>query len=669
MTVRRDAHGVPTVRGATVDELAFEQGRVTAIDRGDQIELDRLHAQGRTAEVLGIGAAGWDTFARQSLLAETARDCFGRMDTETQRFCAAYVAGVEAGLGHRPHQRQPGSWSPWTPLGIFLVQHILFGTFPTKLWRARVAGALGRDALDLIGGEGPALSGSNAWAAGGGRTVSGSPIIAGDPHRVLESPGVYQQVRLVGPDIDVVGLAFPGVPGVQHFAHAGDVAWAITNAMADYQDLYTERLRRSGGTVEALGVEGWYAADVRTEKVDVRGADPLTVEVIVTRQGPVIVGGPDGGEALSLRTAARVGRDLGFDAFLPLLRARSVEDVDRALDRWVEPVNNVVIADTAGRVRYRVAGRVPRRDDLARRVPVPAWDEQHTWMGWVDPLPSTDVAPDEFLVTANERRGPESEPIGHEFAPPHRADRLRSLIGERRDLTVDVARTFHLDTALEPALRLRTVLAAATDLTDDATGLRAVIDAWDGRMDSDSAGAAAFAAVRGAFVRLLADQPVFAALRERSPYPSLFDPWVDAVGRLSQELDRILTTTPCPWGIDVVAVAGRALEEIALSGWPATWGATHVWAPAGVPAVALSGDTECVLSTSSVPGVTDTVLRGPVARYVWDLADRSASRWIVPLGASGDPADPHHHDQLSAWAAGQLVPVPDDRTPTIEEQP
>jgi penicillin amidase len=43
---------------------------------------------------------------------------------------------------------------------------------------------------------------------------------------------------------------------------------------------------------------------------------------------------------------------------------------------------------------------------------------------------------------------------------------------------------------------------------------------------------------------------------------------------------------------------------------------------------------------------------------VWDLADRDASRWIVPLGASGDPADPHHHDQLELWATGRLVAVP-----------
>lgn len=656
MSVSRDAFGVPTIRGTSIDDLAFEQGRITAADRGDQIELDRLHAEGRTAEVVGIGGVGWDAFARQSLLAETARECFARADTATQRFCAAYVAGVEAGLA--PERRLPGVWSPWTPMGIFLVQHVLFGTFPTKLWRARVVAALGEDALDLIGGEGPALSGSNAWVAGSGRTRSGRPLIAGDPHRVLTSPGVYQQVRLVAPDVDVVGLAFPGVPGVQHFGHAGDVAWAITNAMADYEDLFVEQLRRTSDGVEARGADGWYAADARTESVDVRGADPVSVEVVVTRQGPVVVGGADRGEGLSLRTAARVGRDLGFGAIVPLLRARSVDDVDRALDRWVLPVNNVVSADRTGRARYRVAGRVPVRDHRARLAPVPAWDEQHAWTGWVDSLPSTEVGPDDVLVTANERRGPESVAIGHEFAPPHRADRLRALLADRTDLDAADAATFHADTCLAPSVPLRALLARADGLGTEARRLQTDVIAWDGRMDASSAGAAAFAAVRAALVRRLADQPAFVALREPSPYPSLFDPWVDLTGRLAQELDRLLARTPTPWGVDLVVLARLALEEVALSGVPDAWGSTHVWAPAGVPAVALSGDTECVLSTSSVPGVTDAVLRGPVARYVWDLADRDASRWIVPLGAAEDPADPHHHDQLEHWVAGRLVPVP-----------
>ncbi|NDZ81403.1 GNAT family N-acetyltransferase, partial [Streptomyces sp. SID10853] len=77
--------------------------------------------------------------------------------------------------------------------------------------------------------------------------------------------------------------------------------------------------------------------------------------------------------------------------------------------------------------------------------------------------------------------------------------------------------------------------------------------------------------------------------------------------------------------------------------------------PGGWPG--LSGDHDCVLSTSSVPGLTHHASRAPAARYVWDLARRDDSLWAVPLGASGIPGDPHRLDQLPLWVRGGLVPV------------
>jgi penicillin amidase len=83
--------------------------------------------------------------------------------------------------------------------------------------------------------------------------------------------------------------------------------------------------------------------------------------------------------------------------------------------------------------------------------------------------------------------------------------------------------------------------------------------------------------------------------------------------------------------------------------------------------VELSGDSDCVLATSSVPGVSDACWRGPVARYVWDLTDRARSRWVVPYGASGHPGDPHFADQTPLWARGELIPLTTDwRTLTVD---
>jgi penicillin amidase len=238
------------------------------------------------------------------------------------------VAGInqalEDGLRGGPEFEESGTaptpWHAWTPLGIFLVQHILFSTFPNKLFRAHVARTLGPDAVGLFSIEAPVWSGSNAWAVHGSATASGRPLIAGDPHRLLELPGVYQQVRLACPEFDAIGFAFPGVPGLPHFGHTGHTAWAITNAMADYQDLFEEELRRvsagaaPAGTepaasrpagIEARGPLGWEPAVVGTETIHVRGGRPVEVDIIETARGPVIAGGPDGG-ALSLRFPARV---------------------------------------------------------------------------------------------------------------------------------------------------------------------------------------------------------------------------------------------------------------------------------------------------------------------------------------------------------------------------
>jgi penicillin amidase len=89
---------------------------------------------------------------------------------------------------------------------------------------------------------------------------------------------------------------------------------------------------------------------------------------------------------------------------------------------------------------------------------------------------------------------------------------------------------------------------------------------------------------------------------------------------------------------------------------------------ASVPRTPLSGDTGSVLRTTSVPGVTDACSFGPAARYVWDLRDRRASRWVVPFGASGDPASPHFADQLPLWARGELIPLVTDWHLLTEEK-
>lgn len=616
----RDAYGVPHLRAESVTDLAHGQGRVTARDRAWQLEWLRLRSTGATAAVVGGELAeAWDAFAGRMEIEETARRALAACSAETQAFVTSYAAGVNAGLAgadpgavpelaHLGHA--PGEWEPWTPLAAHLAQQILFGGIGEQLWERHARAVLGDDAR-LLSHEGVQVAGSNAWVAGGARTASGLPLLAGDPHRTIEQPGIYQQVRLACDDpddpFDVLGYTFVGMPGVQHFAHAGEVAWGITNACADYQDVVED------GSGLSLG----------------RG--------------------------VGVRTASWVLGDLGFDALLPLLRARSVDDVDRAFEHWVEPVNNLVVADRTGALRYRIAGTVPVRDAGG------------AWTGWLAEPNRADAGPDEVIVTANERRGPESEAVGSSFSPPYRARRIAELLAGRSGFTTADFAAIQDDALLPTVAVLARLVPGA-------------FDDFDGVMAADSAPAARFAAWRSALVRRLADQPALAGLATPGPahdHGPLFAASFDHVARIGLALPTLAAEAlagRAPFGIDLPALARAALDD--LDDVPASWGATHVATPlhalapfgfdAGIAHLPVSGDQDAVRTMGSWPGITDAATRGAVARYVWDLADRTAGGWVVPTGASGVPG-PHLADQLHPWIEGRLLPIVTDWDQLVED--
>lgn len=716
----RDAWGVPHVRASDELELAEAQGRVTAHDRAWQIETDRWRAEGRLAEHVGAAGLAWDRFARQARLADTARRAYDALGDDDRTWVDAYVRGVNTVLGSVPPPveveqldarfggRVPFEpWPAWMPLGVLLVAHALFSTFPRVLWHDHVARTLGPDAVALFDGSradgteagGAPTSGSNAWALHGSRTASGFPLLAGDPHRLLELPGVYQQVRLACDAYDVVGLAFPGVPGVQHFGQTASAAWGITNAMAHSAEVARERLRSVGSTVEALGPDGWEPVHRHDEVVRVRGGDDVRVEVVETAHGVVLTGARAGSgtarapglgtpgagstagaapdeaprdavvDAVSLRLPARVDADLGFACLRPLLRSRTALDVADALRGWVDPVNRVLAADTGGTVLSLTVGRVPTRSPDERRLPLDASTDAARpvpWRALPGPVPVVDVA-----VDANERPTRPGIALGHVYAPPHRAHRIAALLDAQADRPLgpgDLA-AIHGDTLLGGADRLLTWVEEADGLSDAASSVRAVLLAWDRRMDAGSTAAGAFAAWRSALVARLAAHPALAPLHAPHGHGEVLDPWFSVAARVADALP-VLLASAAP-DLDASAHVRAALEDVAAR-TPGPWGerhrvvASHVLDdvpgcdPPALPDVPLAGDADCVRCTGSTPSVTDRAWRGSVARWVWDLADRERSRWGVPFGASGDPRSAHHHDQHETWVRAETVEVVTD---------
>lgn len=269
-------------------------------------------------------------------------------------------------------------------------------------------------------------------------------------------------------------------------------------------------------------------------------------------------------------------------------------------------------------------------------------------------------------------------PLGVEFAAPHRARRIRELVNARTDWSVDDMPSIHTDTFLGSAGAVLDLLTDLDDLSPEAVALRTDLLGWDRHMDAASTTASSYAALRKALISRLTDH--FTVL-ENAEVAELFAPWMDPLTHVSYALESLIDAR-LP-SINLTWLARESLEEVAARKPRPPWGETHQLSPLHAlrgPVFArdeepldlgLSGDHHCVLSTSSLPGLTDVCIRASAARYAWDLADRTASSWVVPLGASGVLGDPHHHDQLPMWLQGSLAPAVgavarEDRGYTVE---
>jgi penicillin amidase len=716
----RDPWGIPHVRAAGEEDLFFAQGFATAQDRLWQMDYDRHQALGRWAEWAGPVGLNRDRLLRASGMGLAARADLKAASPEAQRMVAAYARGVNAFIEttrslpveYTLLEEQPEPWEDWHCLAVYKIRNTLLGTFEPKLWRTRLLRRFGPERLAALvksypqghlltvppGAEYLGLDldpeavlrplaagwldgvdlGSNAWALGGQYTASGLPLVGGDSHRGLEAPNVYYQVHLACPQFEVSGHAVPGVPGALHFCHNQHVAWGMTHGMADTQDLFAEQFREGGR--EYLFKGEWRPAQVRREKIAVRGGTAVEVEITRTHHGPIIAGDPKNGKALALADPGLIEATPWLDAVRDAMRARSVAELDQAFSRWTDRVNNYAVADAQGHFGYLHAGKIPVRGEANGWVAVPGWTGEHEWKGYIPhaELPRALDPEAGYAVTCNQRVAGADYPyyVGLLFAPQHRARRVQSHLRELQKrggaALGDLAR-IHAERLSLPARVWARALLAVQPLDGDSARAQELLRSWDGRMDRD-----------------LPQPLINTAVKE------------EVLGRVSAALMGDLAGAPGSEAhlrqLELQLVLGLEKGEEGLlppgQGWPEVlagvlregmarlreqlgnepakwrWGQAHHTQPRhplspffpeaaqylDPPQVEAHGDGDTPLAGGYSHAAPFAVATASVNRYLFDPADWNQCRWIAPLGASGHPASPHRADQAQRWADVEYIP-------------
>lgn len=722
----RDSLGIPHVRAASLRDAFFGQGFAHAQDRLWQMVFDRARADGRGAELAGRTLLESDRLMRRLDLNASARADYEAFDDDTRMMLDAYAAGVNAFIDTTttlPVELDllgvtPERWQPWDGGAIFKVRHVLMGTWGTKLWRARVLAALGPESLPSLGlrsGEGrvaivppgaeyaaavldlaplmpavealsrmPEAAGSNTWVVSGRRAASGKPLAGGDPHRFLDVPNVYYQNQLTWPDGDVVGYSFAGIPGFPHFGHNQQVAWCITHGMADYQDLYIERFREDGGQLEYEVNGEWWPAATRRETIAVRGGEPVEIDVVATRHGPVVVGDPATGVAMALRYTALDRPNPGFQCLVPQMRATSVAELDEAMRDWVDPCNNLTMADVHGTIGYLHRGRVPVRHAANGWLPAPGWTDEHEWQGDIpfEELPRSRDPETGWIGTANNEVVGDDYPyyLSLDYAPPYRAMRVIARLEELDGATIDDIEAMHGDRVSIPSHWLAGALAGLS--VDDPLQKAAQerLAGWDGVMDKELVEPAIYAVTREHLTRQVLRRPMGAALAP-NPYPgepAALGPAARLWSQIPQMLrdgDTSLLAEGESWETPLADAFADAVaflrDELGgdIDAW--RWERLHrtrpvhplsallpEWADAlNPPSVSLGGDADTLQAAGTFPGQSYAINGTSVARYAFDLGSWDESRWVSPLGASGHPGSRHYADQAEAWSAVRIHPM------------
>jgi penicillin amidase len=526
----------------------------------------------------------------------------------------------------------------------------------------------------------PAGAASNAWAVTAERTVTGAPLLAGDPHMPSRLPGLLHVAQLAGATFDVIGATVPGVPLVL-MGHNGRVAWGMTAGLADAADCYVETLD-SAAPNRYLTPDGWVTGATRIERIAVRDRATVEETVLETRHGPVVGPAlPGERRAIALRSSALEPGDT-FGPLVACCRAADTATFDAAVARLRGAPFNYVYAGRDGAIGYRLAGGVPRRGHGAGLLPGD---------GATANAPPALIEPAEMpraryaggpavVVSANQAPGGDAE-LGEDWCERWRAERIDALVrGTARHSVASFAALQH-DTRSEPLARLAALLVERRLLGDAVA--EALLSSWDGRVEAASAAAAvveltlaeAARALTGRLAGPGARTPLGAGLGvafASSSFSARMQGWV---------LHALETAGP-PWcdGFEdrdrlLRAAATRALARLRAERGASPqrwrWGQLHRWEPghplAGVPLFGrlvargpfpFPGDTNTVLqggvSVQRVPGPVGVL---PSYRQVIDLAAPDRSLFQLATGNSGIPGHPRYDDCIAEFRAGLHRPL------------
>jgi len=528
----------------------------------------------------------------------------------------------------------------------------------------------------LDGFDDPLLvPGSNNWVVSGAHTATGKPLLSNDMHLGHQVPSVWYETHLNGPGYDVAGVTFAGMPFIV-VGHNQHIGWGFTNVGPATYDLYIENFNARG---EYQTPMGWQQPQHRREIINVRGGTPVTLDVAITRHGPVI------SDIFSGETRKLALKWTAFDPgvmelpFFGVNRAENWQEFRQAISQMGIPSQNAVYADIDGHIGYITTGKVPTRKQPSQGVPVSGIDDANEWTGYIpfDQMPSTLDPPSGIIGTANGRVSPDGYPfqLGLEWVSAERTQRIYRVLRQDKKFTSADMLALQTDvtSAYDSMLAQRFVYAVDHNkhASDKAHKAADILRSWNGSVDASSAAPTIVARSRRELERMMLE-PKLGGAPEKSTVPTgwrlyrweMSNVWLE--NALRNQNKGWLPASFASYDDLMAAAVEKAITASAVPGdlskW--TWGEQVAlnlehplfgripyfsrYAGPGHAPQSGNGNTVKQVGTSF----------GPSQRLTVDFSNLDATNLNITTGESGNIFSPYFMDHWPAWYHGTTFPLP-----------
>jgi penicillin amidase len=742
VNVIRDAHGLPTIEAANLEDLFFAQGYVTAQDRLWQMDVMRRFGAGELSEILGEDTLKIDREHRILGLRAAAKKSLGMASPRDRSYFDAYARGVNAFIAahsdalpieFRILKYRPKPWQAEDSIVIAnqMVKDLNFYTFWDTLEREKILARLGpeltadlyvnkswhdrpptvmredvddqknqpdsgdkddddeeddsgpdnavtklRNGLEIWAQQAPeAANGSNDWVVSGAHTVTGKPLLSNDMHLGHQMPNLWYEAHLKSGRLDVAGVTLPGMPYVL-VGHNQRIAWGFTNVGPTVADAFIENFNPDGAYQTP---QGWEQPEHRQEVIHVKGRPDVTIDVKITRHGPIISEIiPGESRQVALRWTLYDGLRMPF---FDVDTAQNWVDFRKAFSQLDAPGQNVVYADVDGNIGYQTTGHIPIRASGDGSLPVSGADDAHEWTSYIpfDKLPSIYNPPSGVIATANGRITPDGYPyaISAAWEAPWRTARIYHVLESGRKFASSDMLALQNDVQSENDLFAAERFVYAVDHTarpsPRANQAADLMRNWDGRMVASSSAATIAVRSEQELTRLLLEPRLGAAPENPNQQETTLS-WKTYHWQMKTVwLQNVMLHQPKRWLPDkypnydellTAAVEAAVNDPDApkdLASW--RWGrinALDIEHPVlgKIPGLRRSGPGIKEQSGSGYTVKAVTPHHGPSERFTANLADLDQSTLNTVTGQGGNFLSPYYMDQWKAWYEGFTFTLP-----------